>query len=195
MDDTCLPKKLLYGELCEGKIPQHKPKFRYKDCIKATLKKCKIKIDLWEENAQSRAHWRQLVSRGIEQNERDRKDHEKLKRQVRKQGSNVLFVEIGISPELACQECRRACLSKAGLLSHLRSHNINPVVDCSNHDVAICYQCGKQCKSAPGLKQHMRIHGASTGNLSTKRTFSFDFCGLECKSLAGKMSHMRAKYK
>ena len=195
MDDTRLPKQLLYGELCEGKRPRHKPKFRYKDCIKATLKKCKVNIDFWEENAQDKAHWRQLVSRGIEQYERDRKDHEKLKRQVRKQGSNVSCVEIGISPELACQECGRVCLSKAGLLSHLRSHNINPLMDCSNHGVDICYQCGKQCKSTPGLKRHMRIHGASIANLSTKTTFSCDFCGFERKSLAGKMSHMRAKYK
>ena len=70
------------------------------------------------------------MSRGIEQYERVRKGHEKLKRQVRKQGSNASCVEIGISPKLACQECGRVCLSKVGLLSHLRSHNMNPLVDC-----------------------------------------------------------------
>ena len=109
------------------------------------------------------------MSRGIEQFERDRKDHEKLKRQVRKQGSNVSCVEIDISHELVCQVCGRVCLRKAGLLSHLPSHNVNPLEDCSSHGVAIC---SKQYKSAPGLKRHMRIHGALTANLSTQRTFT-----------------------
>ena len=67
MDDTHLPKQLLYGELCEVKRPRHKPKYRYKDCIKITLKKCKINIDFWEEDVKDRSHWKQLLSRGIEQ--------------------------------------------------------------------------------------------------------------------------------
>ena len=81
------------------------------------------------------------MSRGVEQYERDRKDHEKLKCQACKQGSNVSGIEIAISPELACQECARVCLSKTGRLSHLQSHNINPLVECNNHGAVICYQC------------------------------------------------------
>ena len=154
-----------------------------------------MNTECWEQNIKDRAHWRKLVRKGIEQYERDRKDHEKLKWQVRKQGSNVSFDEIDIPPELVCQDCGRICLSKAGLISHSQSHNVDPPVGCSNRRVAICDQCGKQCKSVPGLKRHMRVHGASTTNLLAQSNFSCDFCGLECKSLAGKNSHIRTKHK
>ena len=96
---VCMYVCMLYGELCEGKMPRHKPRLRYKECIKITLKKCKINTDGWEQNAQDRPGWRKLVRRGIEQCERDRKDYEKRKRKVRRQGSNISFEEIGISPE------------------------------------------------------------------------------------------------
>ena len=61
---------------------------------------------------------------GIEQYERDRKEYEKLKRQVRKQSSKISFEEIGLSPELVCQDCGRVCLSKACLIRLSRNHNI-----------------------------------------------------------------------
>ena len=105
---------------------------------------------------------------------------------MRKQGSSVSCIGIGISLELVCQECGRVCLSKAGLLSHLRSHNVNQLVYYSNHDVAICYQYSKECKSVPGLKRHMGIHGASTANLSTQRNFCCNFGGLNINHWQGK---------
>ena len=37
MDDDRLPKELFYGEMKVGKRPQHKPKKRYKDCVKNNL--------------------------------------------------------------------------------------------------------------------------------------------------------------
>ena len=67
----------------------------------------------------------QLLRRRIGKYERDRNDHEKVIWQVRKEGSNVSFNEIGISPELVYQECGRVCLIKAGLINHLRSHDAN----------------------------------------------------------------------
>ena len=38
MDDTHLPKQLFYGELADGERLVRKPKLRYKDCLKTTLK-------------------------------------------------------------------------------------------------------------------------------------------------------------
>ncbi|CAH1248425.1 Hypp8137 [Branchiostoma lanceolatum] len=38
MHDKRIPKILLYGELAEGKRPSGRPKLRYKDNLKATLK-------------------------------------------------------------------------------------------------------------------------------------------------------------
>ena len=37
-----LPKQLLYGELVNGKRLPQKPKMKYKDFLKITLKKCGI---------------------------------------------------------------------------------------------------------------------------------------------------------
>ena len=116
------------------------------------------------------------MRRGIEQHVRDRKDHEKLTREVWRHGSNISFEEICISPELVCQYCGRACLSKAGLINHSLSHNVGPLVECSNCGVAICHQCGTRCKSVPGLTRHMRVYGDSTTNPSAQSYFSCDYC-------------------
>ena len=42
LDDDRIPKQLLYGELSVGSRPQHKPKKRFKDCVKDSLALCKI---------------------------------------------------------------------------------------------------------------------------------------------------------
>ena len=90
MDDARLPKRFLYGELRLGKRPQHRPKKRFKDNIKANMKNIKIYVKTWEELADDRPMWRKSVQ-----------------------------------------------LSKAGLVSHERSHlNVEHT----------CATCGKICK-------------------------------------------------
>ena len=42
MENTRIPKQLFYGELVNGKRPQHKPKKRYKDCLKYNFKELDI---------------------------------------------------------------------------------------------------------------------------------------------------------
>ena len=44
MEDERIPKQL-FGELMTGKRPQHKPKKRFKDCIKNNLKPFKIPVE------------------------------------------------------------------------------------------------------------------------------------------------------
>ena len=47
MEDHCIPKQLLYGELCEGKRKAEPPKLRYKDTLKSNLKwPCVKPLDL-----------------------------------------------------------------------------------------------------------------------------------------------------
>ena len=57
MPDERLQKKLLYGELQEGKRPQGGQKKRYNDTLKASLKDFDIPIGSWEQTAQERSKW------------------------------------------------------------------------------------------------------------------------------------------
>ena len=52
MPDERLPKKVLYGELHEGKCSQGGQKKRYKDTLKASLKDFNIPTESWEQAAQ-----------------------------------------------------------------------------------------------------------------------------------------------
>ena len=72
MPDERLPKKVLYGELQEGKRSLGGQKKRYKDTLKASLKGFNIPIDPWEQAAQNRTKWRCLINKGASQFEEKR---------------------------------------------------------------------------------------------------------------------------
>ena len=63
MDDFRLLKRLLYGELSTGKRSLGRPKLRYKDTLKASLKQRGIPYTIWEETAEDRPTWRSLAPR------------------------------------------------------------------------------------------------------------------------------------
>ena len=52
MDDTSIPKQLLYEELAQGKRQRGRPKLRYKDTCKVSLSRCDIDVKTWEETAE-----------------------------------------------------------------------------------------------------------------------------------------------
>ena len=64
LDDDCIPKQLLYGELSVSSRPQHKPKKRFKDCVKDSLALCEIDDPNWEISACDRNRWRKMVCIG-----------------------------------------------------------------------------------------------------------------------------------
>ena len=72
MPDERLPKKVLYGELQEGKRSQGGQKKRYKDTLKASLKDLNIPTESWEQAAQDRTKWRCLINKGASQFEAKR---------------------------------------------------------------------------------------------------------------------------
>ena len=51
MNDQRIPKVLLYGELAEGKRQVGRPKLRFKDNLKATLKSLEVPVGTWEDIA------------------------------------------------------------------------------------------------------------------------------------------------
>ena len=72
MPDERLPKKVLYGELQEGKRSQGGQKKRYKDTLNTSLKDFNIPIESWEQAAQDRTKWRCLINKGASQFEEKR---------------------------------------------------------------------------------------------------------------------------
>ena len=69
MPDERLSKKVLYGELQEGKRSQGGQKKHYKDTLKALLKNFNIPTESWEQAAQDRTKWRCLIIKGASQSE------------------------------------------------------------------------------------------------------------------------------
>ena len=64
MPDERLPKKVLYGELKEGKRLQGGRKKNYKDTLKASLKDFNNPTESWEQAAQDRTKLRCLINKG-----------------------------------------------------------------------------------------------------------------------------------
>ena len=116
MDDTRIPKQLLYGELAHGKRSRGRPKLRFKDTCKYSLVKCHIDHETWEKAADNRLQWKAIVKEGVHLLEEEKNEARDLKRQQKK-----------INPPqpcgnyLTCQNCGRACLSNIGRISHEKS--------------------------------------------------------------------------
>ena len=75
MPNERLPKQILYGELQVGKRSHSGEKKRYKDTLKAFLKDFNIPTESWEQIAQDRTKWRDLIRRGAD----DTKQRESVK--------------------------------------------------------------------------------------------------------------------
>lgn len=70
VDDSRLPKQLFYGELANGKHPQHKQKKRFKDRVRINLKE--LRVDDWENLVSDRNKWRRAVVEGYRSRKRKR---------------------------------------------------------------------------------------------------------------------------
>ena len=72
MEDSRIPKMLLYGQLKEGQRNQGRPFKRYKDTLKANLRSCNIDVASWEDIAHDKTQWKQLCTQGAKTFERNR---------------------------------------------------------------------------------------------------------------------------
>ena len=121
MPDERLPKKVLYGELREGKCSQGGQKKRYKDTLKASLKDFNIPTESWEQAAQDRTKWRCLINKGASQFEAKRICDAERKRKERKARAKGPSSDSAQS-EFTCSICNRQFRAKIGLYSHQRTH-------------------------------------------------------------------------
>ena len=159
MENSRLPKILLYGQIGNAPRPEGRPLLRYKDKIKANLSSLKVPLTNWEQLAQNRSEWRGLCNQHVTNFEIERKEKMVRAREERKglsrpEPGNSLFT---------CDVCQKICKSNAGLSSHKRSQHsshVNQATSNSNEDHrSVCQICGKVCKNERGLKIHSRVHG------------------------------------
>ena len=121
MPDERLPKKVLYGELQEGKRSQGGQTKRYKDTLKASRKDFNIPTESWGQPAQDRTKWPRLINKGASQfeakiiceAERNRKEWK-----TRAKGPSSDSAQ----SEFTCSICNRQFGAKICLYSHQRTH-------------------------------------------------------------------------
>ena len=120
MNDTRLPRQILYSELSTGNRRRGAPLRRYKDQLKRTMKKSNINPESWEEQATDRKTWRQTIGAAAETFEQDRRRDVEEKRERRK----ARQTQPRPPPSIRCNLCPRMFHARIGLLSHQRhKHN------------------------------------------------------------------------
>ena len=125
MEDSRLPKRLLYGELTTGSRSRGRPLKRFKDTLKQSLALCKIPASSWEEAAQDRSNWRAIVRAGVDIFEESRITSQQQKRQLRKERA-LSSSQPDPAATFPCPHCNRLFRAKIGLISHLRTHPSPP---------------------------------------------------------------------
>ena len=117
MDDSRIPKALLYSQLKEGRRRMGRPCLRYKDTLKSNLKSCGLNLSTWEIDANNRSLWRSQCHEVVKQFEEKRIAIAKQKRAARKNQSSVTK-----TLSFYCDICNREFLSRSGLSAHQRAH-------------------------------------------------------------------------
>ena len=120
MDDTRLPKQLLYGELLEGKRSVGRQLKRYRDQSLSVLKVCHINWRDLEALAKDRDKWRAACKQGLQSKERDRLEW--LEKRRAKRRAKTATTTAAKTPTHFCPDCGRGCLSRIGLVSYSRVH-------------------------------------------------------------------------
>ena len=96
----------------------------YKDTLKTSFKDFNIPTESWEQIAQDRTKWQGLIKRGAGEYEAKGISEAEQKRVQRKVRAKASPTELSCS-DLSCSICSRQFRAKIGLISHLRTHNIN----------------------------------------------------------------------
>jgi len=115
MPDHRLPKRLLSGELQQGKRSKGGQKKPFRDTLKASLKAFDINHNTWEQTAQDRGVWRSAVHKGAKTHEANRIAAAEKRRQARKNSANTPMPPATIP----CPHCPRTFRTRIDLTSHL----------------------------------------------------------------------------
>jgi len=116
MNNDRLPKIIFYSELKDGARARGGQRKRYKDTLKANLKRCSIVPADPETLVMERSKWRSLCKTSIQQFESDRIRALEAEREQRKTAT------IWSAACYPCQICGQTCASRIGLYSHSCRH-------------------------------------------------------------------------
>ena len=119
MNDSRLPKQLLYGELSTGTRSVGRPIKRYKDATQQVLRACSINSKDLETTAADRKVWRSTCAKGLKSHEASRLKWLHDRRMRRKEKTNHPPSQ---KSQHVCLDCGRVCSSPIGLFSHRRVH-------------------------------------------------------------------------
>ena len=119
MPEQRLPRRVLYGQLKDGRRSQGGQRKRFKDHIKSTLKSCNIPPADLETLADNRSLWRATCASGVVHLEaaRTSKRQEKRARRHQRRTENA-----DDGPAFPCEVCGKVCRSRIGLHSHMAAH-------------------------------------------------------------------------
>ena len=155
MEDGRLPKQLFYGELSQGKRGTGRPKLRYKDSLKANLKKCNIDTATWEKQAAVREEWRTTINTKVIESEQARDMAKEEKRAAARSRTPATLSDSSV----VCTVCSRVCASRIGLHSH--SRRCTPLLDAdpaAPPSSYTCPYCREQFSARHRLYNHLRTH-------------------------------------
>ena len=126
MPDSRLSKQIMYFQLRNGQRNQGGQFKRYKDVLKAIMKRYLINTNNWKNAAMDRSAWRQNIYRGSQHFEQQRRRQMDDKRNRRRERERL--VEAGLQQQRSADggwmfhHCGRICGSRIGLFSHPRTH-------------------------------------------------------------------------
>ena len=122
MDVGRLPKDILYSQLAVGSRSVGRPLLRFTDACNRDMRRGGADIGVWEDVADDRSAWRQLVNDTRDAVETRRRLEDETRRERRHQRNQQGAENQELPARLfVCQWCNRDCRSRIGLWSHTRS--------------------------------------------------------------------------
>ena len=118
MEDTRMPKAVLFSELQAGKSDRGAPRKRYKDQLKRQLSLAGINHQAWQQEASERGSWRTAVKKACQKFETERS---KAAKDKRKRQKDRAASQQSPAQTFTCPKCNRVCTSRIGLYSHQRA--------------------------------------------------------------------------
>ena len=118
MDNSRLPKAVLYSELCHGKRCRGGQKLRFKDVLKRHLKRTGIPPNTWEVDASDRPKWKGILKKAT-------LAVEEARTREYQQAHNRRHLPVS-SDCFKCEKCDQYCRSRAGLSAHMRRCYLTP---------------------------------------------------------------------